>query len=165
MTEVALTVVIKGQDIDTEGKTSDTIRFTDTTMELGVDPAEMDGNSAKTGIWLYAQLRDVFGERRYTFEDEPFLDCEGDPNQFHIESVERTSFWPIFIGEHGLLPFINCLNTEDCDIPIRAGDDWAASISHNDRCVGNRNRKLWDFKAGEALIESTLEDFRLKTST
>ncbi|MEC8380404.1 MAG: hypothetical protein VXZ96_08780, partial [Myxococcota bacterium] len=80
--EVSLTVVIKGQDIETEGKTSEKIQFTDTTMELSVD--ELDGNSAKTGIWLNAQLKDVFTQRRYKYENAPFTDCEGDITSFNI---------------------------------------------------------------------------------
>ena len=56
-------------------------------------------------------------------------------------------------------PFINCLNTEDCDIPIRAGDDWGAYQYRTTIDVsGTEIESYADFKAGEALIESTLED-------
>ncbi|MGC6510902.1 MAG: hypothetical protein ACON4U_20970, partial [Myxococcota bacterium] len=111
--EVSLTVVIKGQDIETEGKTSEKIQFTDTTMELSVD--ELDGNSAKTGIWLKAQLKDVFTQRRYIFENAPFTDCEGDLTSFNLEFWSSDAQDPenhFASGPGDYAPFENCLNTE-----------------------------------------------------
>ena len=157
--EVSLTVVIKGQDIETEGKTSEKIQFTDTTMELSVD--ELDGNSAKTGIWLNAQLKDVFTQRRYKYENAPFTDCEGDITSFNIGFYsDVTGEDPFSSGPGDFAPFVNCLNTEECnDPPITAGDSWGAyQYRTTIEASGTEIENYEDFMDREPLVEAVLDN-------